>query len=300
MWVIAALTETIKTKNKAMSDLRKEFEQKGFVVLKQVIPQEEIEKYVDALKEVGKSKKKESWTIPDGVVQHQEFWPVLFQDKVTNAVKEILGDDIKFMQHNDLHYGYSSFAWHRDSINRYYDPKLPDWQEDDESYQTVRCGFYLQPEEKNFELGVLPGSHRMSGYLSEEEFLEEDKYLTHFKNLKTKAGFKDVLKEKAEWIRTQPGDCVIFDPRLIHTGGEFGGIKYSFFVAYGIENRHFKEHYTYYRHLRTDLKYTPIPAELKEQLKEKGLYASEEKYTDKIEGAWIPSKVFEMVANLFN
>lgn len=283
-----------------MSDLRKEFEQRGFVVLKQVIPQAEIEQYVKDLKAIDKDKKKTSWTIPDGVVQHKEFWPVITMDKVTAKVREILGDDIKFLQHNDLHYGYSSFAWHRDSINRTYGPKLPDWQEDDEPYQVVRCGFYLQPEEQEFELGVLPGSHRLSGYLSEEEFMEEDKYLTHVQNIKAKVGGKDVLKEKAEWIRTQPGDCVIFDPRLIHTGGEFGGIKYSFFVAYGIENRHFKEHFTYYRHLRTDLKYKPIPAELKEQLQKANLYASEDKFTDKIEGAWIPSKAFAMVANLFN
>lgn len=283
-----------------MSDLRKEFEQRGFVVLKGVIPQNEIEQYVKHLKDIDKDKKKNSWTIPDGVVQHKEFWPVITMNKVTEKVREILGDDIKFLQHNDLHYGYSSFAWHRDSINRYFDPKLPDWQEDEEPYQVVRCGYYLQPEEQEFELGVLPGSHKLSGCLSEEEFLEEDKYLTHVQNIKAKVGGKDVLKEKAEWIRTQPGDCVIFDPRLIHTGGEFGGIKYSFFVAYGIENRHFKEHYTYYRHLRTDLKYKPIPAALKTQLKEAGLYASEDQFTEKIEGAWIPSKAFAMVANLFN
>lgn len=282
-----------------MSELRKEFDEKGYIVLSDLFTEEEIQHYIEALYKVGKSKNKDSWTIPDGVVAYEEFWPVIFNEVVVGKVKEILGEDIKFMQHNDLHLGYSSFAWHRDSINRSYDANLPDWQERGEPYKIVRCGFYLQPEENGFHLGVVPGSHKLSGHVSEEEFLNYDKKLSNANNIKAKIGFKDYLKEKAHWIKTKAGDCVIFDPRLIHTGGEFEAEKFSFFVAYGIENSHFRQHYTYYRHLRYDLKYQAFPAKLAEQLKAEKLYASEEKYPHQIAGAWIPSKSFSFVANFF-
>lgn len=282
-----------------MNELKEQFQQKGFLVIKQALSADEVEHYVKELEKVDSGMKKKSWTIPDGVVKYEAFWPVIFNEKVLGQIKQVLGDDIKFLQHNDLHYGYSSFAWHRDSINRSYGANLPDWQEEDEPYEVVRAGFYLQPEENDFHLGVLAGSHRMSGYLSEEEFLAMDKRLSNTENIKAKIGMKDYLKEKAEWVKTQPGDCIVFDPRLIHTGGEFETQKYSFFVAYGNINRHFKEHYTYYRHLRTDLKYQDIPKALTERLKAEGLYADEVKYFDKIEGAWVPSAAFAFIADFF-
>jgi hypothetical protein len=282
-----------------MSNLKQQFEQQGYIVLHNVLTNQELEFYKKALLKVGEDKKKKSWTMPDGVIQHEDFWTTIWNETVLNTVKELLGDDVKYMQHNDLHLGYSSFAWHRDSINRAYDQNLPDWREAKEPYQIVRCGYYLQPEENNFHLGVLPGSHKLSGYLDTDTFLEYDKKLSNFENVKAKFGGKDWLKEQAVWIKTKPGDCVIFDPRLIHTGGEFEAEKYSFFNAYGIENIHFKQHYTYYRHLRYDLKYQSIPYKLAEVLKVKNLYAAETKLEDKIDGAWIPSTAFSFVANFF-
>lgn len=282
-----------------MSTLKEQFEQQGFIVLNQVLTNAEIEQYKNALEIVGQNKKKTSWTIPDGVVAHEPFWSTIFNEKVLATVREILGDDVKFMQHNDLHLGYSSFAWHRDSINRTYSEDLPDWQESESPYKIVRCGYYLQPEENDFHLGVVPGSHKLSGLVSEETFLEYDKKLSNFENVKAKLGGKDWLKEQAVWIKTKPGDCVIFDPRLIHTGGEFEAEKYSYFTAYGIENKHFQEHYTYYRHLRYDLKYRALPRKLVELLKSNNLLAKEERLKNKIKGAWVPSSAFSFVANFF-
>ena len=134
-----------------MSSLKQQFEQQGFVVLHDVLTSQELDFYKNALTKVGANKKKASWTMPDGVIQHEDFWPTVWNETVLKAVKEILGEDFKYMQHNDLHLGYSSFAWHRDSINRGYDEHLPDWRESIEPYQIVRCGYYLQPEENNYK-----------------------------------------------------------------------------------------------------------------------------------------------------
>lgn len=267
--------------------------------MKNALSELEIQHFIGELEKINRVKSKDTWTIPDGMVQHPAFWPSIFNEKVLSKIREVLGEDIRFMQHNDLHFGYSSFAWHRDGMNRNYADHFPEWQEDEEPYLIVRAGYYLQPESDNFHLGVVPGSHRIGLHISKEEFCELDSYLTHAQIAKMKLGLADRLKDKAVWIKTQPGDCIVFDPRLIHTGGGFERRKYSFFAAYGIENFHFRQHYTYYRHLRNDLGYEPIPNGLAKLLKDKGLYAKEEKYTGKIEGAWIPSNLFSFVANFF-
>lgn len=276
-----------------------QFDKYGYVVLKGIIKEETYKHYIESLKKIGKTQKKQSWTIPDGIVQNKDFWSIIFNEEVLSKVKDVLGEGFKFLQHNDLHYGYSSFAWHRDGINRSYDASFADWQEDKEPYKMVRCGFYFQPRENNFSLGVLPGSHKMSGLLSKEEFLQQDKWLSNFQNVIAKLGIEDPLKEKAEWIFTEPGDCVVFDPRLIHTGSEFEAEKYSIFAAYGIPNQHFFNHYTYYRHLRYDLGYKNFPKELVAELKKANLYQEEKKYVDSIKGSWVPSKSFAAISKWF-
>ena len=110
---------------------------------------------------------------------------------------------------------------------------------------------------------------------------------------------KDRVEEYAEWVSTAPGDCVIFDPRVLHTGSDFEGTKYSFFVAYGIENEHFNRHYSYYRMLRTDLNYKDFAPALEARLKDAGLLPEGTPSDEEIEGAWIPSKAFTMVAKQF-
>lgn len=289
----------LDSKLSLMSELKNEFNKNGYFVVKNSFTDAEIQYYIGEFEKMNAVKSRNAWTVPDGVVQQKAFWPIIFKEELLARIREVLGDEIRFMQHNDLHYGYSSFAWHRDSINRGYAETYPDWQEDKEPYLIVRAGCYLQPEEDNFCLGVLPGSHRFGEQLSKEEFCDIDSYLTKTQIAKAKLGLVDHLKEKAVWIKTQPGDCIVFDPRLIHTGGGFERRKYSFFTAYGVENFHFRQHYTYYRHLRKDLGYEAIPSALVNMLKENGLYATEEKYNGKIEGAWVPSNLYSFVANFF-
>lgn len=280
-------------------NLKEQFQKEGYILVHNALNKAEIQHYIQELEQIDATKRKNSWTIPDGVVQYEAFWPIIFNKIIIKKVRQILEEDTKFMQHNDLHYGYSSFAWHRDSINRSYSIDLPDWQEAEAPYQIVRAGYYLQPEANNFHLGLVPGSHRLGEHIDKATFFKMDSHLTGTQIAKTKLGFTDYLKEKAIWIKTQPGDCVIFDPRLIHTGGAFAAHKYSFFVAYGVENIHFQQHYTYYRHLRKDLLYQAIPSQLARQLKEENLYALEEKYFNRIEGAWVPSAAYSFVANFF-
>ena len=109
----------------------------------------------------------------------------------------------------------------------------------------------------------------------------------------------DLVGSDAEWVATDPGDCVIFDPRILHTGSGFQGAKYSIFVAYGIENRHFRRHWHYYLKLRTDLAYSEIAPTLVERLRTADLLASPPPADLTIDGAWIPTPTFAYVAKRF-
>jgi len=84
-----------------------------------------------------------------------------------------------------------------------------------------------------------------------------------------------MLFNKDKWIRTNPGDIIIFDPRLLHRGSYITGPKYSMFIAYGIENEHYTNYNDYYLKTRKDLNYSAMPKKLAEQLKAANLYPKE-------------------------
>jgi hypothetical protein len=281
-----------------MTTLKAQFEKNGFVVLKHALDEAAVKYYIDAIDELKPQFRKRTWTIPDGVTRHREFWPLILNDKTIEAVRSILGDGIRFCQHDDIHFGFSSFAWHRDSVNRKYGD-LPNWKEDDQHYELVRVGYYFQPPGGGFRLGMIPGSHRPQLHYNAEKQKAVEGRITDMANITAKARGIDRFSEEAEWISPEPGDAVIFDPRTIHTGSEFKGDKYSCFVAYGNVNRHYQEHYQYYRYLRKDLKYRALDSELIGMLEEKDLFAGEGQTVERIDGAWIPSEVFNYFAGFF-
>lgn len=278
------------------STVQQQFLRDGYIVVRSLFPPDQIAFYKRELDNLslGLGQK---WTLPDGVCQNRQFWDVIFHPGVLSAVRSLLGDEVKFLQHNDLHVGFSSFHWHRDSVCRTYG-KGPDWVESTEPYQLVRVGTYLQDSTGGFRLGLVRGTHR-PGQMPDAE----RKYIENKTSSLTKAvtllGGKDPLDDRADWVVTAPGDCIIFDPRTIHTGSDFRGMKYSFFVAYGIENSHFRNHYNYYRHLREDLDYKVLHPDLAERLQAAGLYADESFGGKDVKGAWLPSKAFSMVAKQF-
>jgi hypothetical protein len=276
---------------------REKFLRDGYTVFRSLFSQEEIAFYKKQLDDLSVGRK-EKWTLPDGVCQHPAFWDVIFNEKILANVRELFGGTVKFLQHNDLHVGFSSFTWHRDSVCRDFG-KGPDWDESAEPYQLARVGIYLQESGGGFRLGMLPGTQRPDRNLAPEDHREIERQLSRPSKIFNTLSFKDPLDERANWIPTEPGDCVIFDPRTVHTGSEFKGTKYSFFIAYGIENQHFKNHYNYYRHLRTDLNYQALHPSLVQRLEAASLYAAESASAEKIEGAWLPSKAFQMVAKHF-
>jgi len=272
------------------------FERDGFTVIRGLLDDAEVSCYTDRLNALAGDK--ERWTLPDGINRQPFFWPLIFNPMLLAAVREVLGPDVRYLPHNDLHRGFSSFAWHRDNVGREAGVG-PDWDESAEPYRLARVGIYLQRfEQSGFRLGVIPGSHRPLWQETRRE-RRIRRRTSAVANVVSGLSGIDLVGGDAVWVATEPGDCVIFDPRILHTGSRFHGPKASMFLAYGVPNVHFHHHSHYYLTLRTDLGYAPVEPCLAGQLRDAGLLADPPPAGLAIEGAWIPSPTYTRVARRF-
>jgi ectoine hydroxylase-related dioxygenase (phytanoyl-CoA dioxygenase family) len=297
--------------NQSYDAMRQMLATKGYTVLKGLLTADEAQSYIDKLEAMsgfrrsdypqtankkGLSKRglSTSWYQPDGVTKNLDFWPLIFNEQLLATVRAIVNPDVRYLQHSDLHVGFSAISWHRDSINRHYGVG-PDWNESDAPYKLVRVGIYLQTyAESRFRLGFIPGSHRFNGVVTRGQKLTEAK-LKWLGALSYMFTSVQMWAANAEWIATEPGDCIIFDPRTIHSGSAIIGPKYSMFLAYGLENRHFYNHQNYYRHVRPELGYKEMPSPLVAQLMTNGLYQDQSPVYNEIDGAWTPMPLMKNI-----
>src|SRR5262249_4947096 len=274
--------------------IRAQFNEDGFAVVRGLLPQTDIDHYVARLRELAGS---ERWTEPDGVNRHPEFWPIIFNDRLLATLREIFGP-VRFLPHTDLHVGFSSFSWHRDSVTRTYGEGA-DWDEAEVPYRIARVGIYLQRfDESQFRIGFVRGSHRTGG-LTPQRLRRVQRRTSAAANVLSGLSGVDFLGGEAEWIATNPGDCVMFDPRVLHTGSRFHGRKYAISLASGVENAPFRTHWLYSLRMRTALGYSGVPPALAERLRVAGLLADEPPEELTIDSAWIPSPTFVSVAKRF-
>jgi ectoine hydroxylase-related dioxygenase (phytanoyl-CoA dioxygenase family) len=289
--------------------MKREIDDRGYTIVRGLLTPDEVDYYVGRMEALsgitrsgmtrggeewkgsGRGSGGSSWTLPDGVVKSRDFWPVVTSERLVEIVRNVVDPDVRFLQHNDIHVGFSAISWHRDSVNREYGVG-PDWDESQEPYKLVRCGIYLQTfAESNSRLGFIPGSHKPpKGPVSSGRKFNERrlKWLGAANYLSPKI---QMAISNADWIPTEPGDCVIFDPRTIHSGSYITGPKYSVFVAYGVENKHFFNHYNYYRNVRSELGYGDMPPDFVQLLKDEDLYPELTPTYDHVDGAWVPSSI---------
>jgi hypothetical protein len=214
--------------------------------------------------------------------------------RLLEAVRAVLGAEARFLQHTDLHVGFSALGWHRDSVSRRRFVGA-DWDERREPYRLLRVGLYLQSfQESRFRLGVVPGTHRSGVRDPDAEALEAA--TGGAGRLRALVLRRDPLAERARWLELGSGDCVLFDPRLLHSGTPIDGPKYSIFLAYGVPNAHFHRHRAYYRHLRPDLGYRDLDPELAGLVAAAGLLAPPPATAPAADGAYRPSFLQTLLA----
>ncbi len=269
-----------------MSKLKRQFEELGFVVIKNLLNTDEVVEYKSKLQKVsGLDDKKRTphFQCPNGVSTNREFWPLIWHPNLLSSVREIFGDDIRYTQHSDLHVHRGEIGWHRDSADRTYGVG-EDWDETNQKYQVARIAIYLQSyAESNSSLVVIPGSHQREYSLSPlEKKVWNRLYFPQRVISKTHPWLQSFVRTdkpkyfmqpptQPVYLKTEPGDCVIFNTRLIHSGSPIKGPKYAIFLSYGANNQHAKNHLNYYTNTRQDLDYQVLDSQLKEQLVQKNL-----------------------------
>jgi hypothetical protein len=306
-----------------MIDMKKEFEERGYVVIPGLLSPDETAHYraeIQKLSGIGDEDfGKKVYACPDGVTLHRPFWPLITHEPLLKAIRTLLGPTVRYTQHSDLHAHRaceppsrnSIGGWHRDSACRDFNVG-PDWDESIEPYQIVRVAFYLQTyAESHSSLGVVPGSHRFEQKLDGNAYrlwkrvlgaehrvkqalwrmgLAEEPYYYHpWFFHRTKPARWPLLSRPTDpvWIKTEPGDCIIFSQRLYHSPSPIVGPKYAVYLSYSAENEHGRNHMRYYRYIRKELRYGPADPELAEILKDHDLYMDvPEPMT--IEGASVP------------
>ena len=270
-----------------------QFEQSGFVVVKNLLSAQEVADYKAKLQQLSNLDDRvgdRSWACPNGVSKNPQFWSLIWHPDLLAKIREIFGNSIRYTQHSDLHVHRDAPGWHRDSADRIYGVGS-DWDEGGDRYQVARVAIYLQSySESGSSLVVIPGSHRYEEPLSPDEkklwtLLQFPKRLQRFLPLK-QSNFHPYLQSFIRTtpskyfmqpptqpisIQTEPGDCIIFDTRLIHSGSPIRGPKYAVFLSYGADNKHSRNHLRYYLNTRTDLGYENLNSELTERLKEENL-----------------------------
>jgi hypothetical protein len=153
----------------------------------------------------------------------------------------------------------------------------------------VRVGLYLQSRSaSSFQFGLLPRTHRLPSPPDTRNRQRLEKMTGSLNVLRRIVYGQNPSPDVAEWLAPADGDAVIFDPRVIHTGSRTLGRKYSVFLAFGVPNHHYFDHAIYYRFLRPELGYQPIPLALVAQLQAVGLYEEVARSDRQISGATIP------------
>jgi len=277
-------------------DRQQAFEEQGFVVEEGLLSEDEADHYRDLLLETSGLSPSEwdgdGWAATDGINQNEDFWPLLFHNKLDDRLEEVFGGcQPRFTQHADLNVHRAGVGWHRDSAHRDFG-RGADWNEELGTYRTARVAIYLQEyEESHCALGLVPGSHKHSRNLTTPEVYTWGGIRLAMKKLREVTGRESAdlpvqariqgvpedqgfLRPPSDpvWVRTEPGDAIIFDPRLVHASTPNQGPKYSMFVGFGVDNQHSRNLRRYYLEERDDLDYEELAPDLVDRLRKEDMY----------------------------
>jgi Phytanoyl-CoA dioxygenase (PhyH) len=307
-----------------MTNLRRQFQERGYVLIPGLLSPEESSHYRAEIQQISglgdADYRTGRFECPDGVSKNRQFWPLIDHPRLIPVIREVLGPTARYTQHSDLHAHRGGVGWHRDSACRTFGVGQ-DWDESKDPYQVARVAIYLQNyAESHSSLGVIPGSHRYErevggreraiwqrlltwreglastwGKLTRGEGLPDEMRLKSFPQVfmrtRPRAGKLPWPPPQAPvWIRTEPGDCLIFNQRLYHSASPIAGPKYAVFLSYATENTHAQRHMGYYRHFRPDLNYGPLEPELAEKLKAAHLFLEAPEPSEDSAGFSVPSE----------
>ena len=216
----------------------------GFTVLENFLDEKEVILYrnlIDNYFAGGKNRCKgyvkapTSTLKPDGI-NDPHFEPmknIFSNERLISVIRNITDDKVRYVHHFDIHLNMpGAKGWHSDVQNIYYGggkhntkDKGGVWKEENGKYGVYRIAIYLQNHRGGGGFSVIPASHAIP---------ENENKLYNKINLNQ---FEDPF-----YIPSKAGDCIIFDARLLHKGGQHNEDRYAIFTAIGADNEFSKGH----------------------------------------------------------
>ncbi|MDZ4857434.1 MAG: phytanoyl-CoA dioxygenase family protein [Candidatus Hydrogenedentes bacterium] len=189
----------VQTLAPAPSSLKKEFDERGYVVLRGFFSPEEMEVLLAEVKKAGSQQGREHCLNKDNMVffgniarESQVLKDFVTQQRIIDAMRQLAGDDIwiRWDQAVGKYPGGADFPWHQDNAyNKLKDMHFQFW-------------IGLTPMNKqNGGVWLQPGSHKFG-------LLPHSKVENHLSC--------DVKPCKEEFIESQPGDVLIFSSLTLH------------------------------------------------------------------------------------
>jgi hypothetical protein len=178
------------------------FREQGYVLVKGLLSADEVEELRADVDEVMEGKARDghvltatglagTLTVALGdLLSDPVLRRVMLDERLLGRIRQVLGGDPVYFGDSSVRRGTSgtSWSWHRDNVD-HEEMVGPDWRD---PYPIVRCGIYLQDHSRHSGgLGVRPYSHRLPGEQREDH---------------------------AVYVPTEPGDLVIWNLRILHTG----------------------------------------------------------------------------------
>jgi hypothetical protein len=198
---------------------------------------------------------KKAYNSPGTLMRNKQFWPLLQNEVVTDAVKFLVGGDIKFLGLDSLSVHWSSHGMHRDT-HVDVEPFMTGEAPADIPYSVTRVLTHVNdPDAEPYEFQFYPASH--TAVLPEVN--------VHGRTLHDPS-------QILVGTRVNPGDCLIFDARLLHTGMPIVSPKCFVTLTYGLPNLYSYDHFFYARYIRVDQGLTDMDSELVDIMRAKGLY----------------------------
>lgn len=216
-----------------------EFRNEGYVIFKKAFNQNEVTQMRDIAFTLFKNKKQdETQTSRDRSLYSKTFFKTpellnfLFHQRISQKIKEVLGDDFITFAQFSLTSNIHDPTWHTDSQSQ-----GPVEYIFDNSYNIAKCGIYLQEDCDLYggQIEIIPKSHKpsMLGYKS--LFTRNKMYgkLSKIQSLAYNIRNKFLKKKR---LKLKPGDVLLFHSHLWHRASQPNWSKLKKIHTYGIEN----------------------------------------------------------------
>ncbi|MBI3542268.1 MAG: phytanoyl-CoA dioxygenase family protein [Deltaproteobacteria bacterium] len=232
------------------------FERDGYVLVRGLLDPSEVAFFKQRIQKLTALRDDDFGRRPgrylrDVITKNEALWPIIFHERLLAHVRGIVGPTARYLQNGDLLAHFGTWNWHRDvPAKMFSDPRRP----------VVRAAIYLHDfAATGSRLGVIAGSHRPPHRsLADRELrfwngLSERLYARTLTRGLVPAGLlrQPMWTARKTMIRTSPGDCVIFDAKLLHSGTAITGPTYKMLLSYGPDDEASRAHVEHFR-TRTD------------------------------------------------